>query len=154
MLMHTVQSLLRSSSLLVFGFVLSGAYARAGVVVSGLADIWLAGQPNGSTVVGAFGSDSAPDSSPTLVPVIAGHTLTFSGTGQVSNENGICFSGPDGGCYLDVADFGAGPENGISSYNGPANARIGVSGSGTIGLDFILQSTGNRGKWRLPSIPH
>ena len=52
--------------------------------VSSLTDIWLAGQPNGTTVTGYFGSDSAPVNSPVLVSVTAGNILTFSASGLTS----------------------------------------------------------------------
>jgi hypothetical protein len=89
-------------------------------------DIWLAGQPNGSTLTGFFGTDAAPANSPVLVGVTAGTTLTFSASGSTSVD-GTCFADADGvGCYGDEYSFSPGPANGISTYAGPSNALIGV----------------------------
>jgi hypothetical protein len=100
---------------------------RADITVPGATDIWLAGQANGSSVTGLFGSDKAPAESPVDLLVTAGHTLTFAVSGTTSN-NGVCTetSADAGNCAPDVSAFGAGPANGISGYKGPANALIGV----------------------------
>ncbi len=96
------------------------------VSVPGTASIWLAGQPAGATLTGLFGTDSAPANSPVPVAVISGHVLRFSATGSVSVD-GDCFGQtPDGGCYPDESRFGGGPANGISVFQGPASALIGV----------------------------
>jgi tRNA A-37 threonylcarbamoyl transferase component Bud32 len=96
------------------------------VVVPSATDIWLAGQPDGASVTGTFGTDTAPAESPVMMRVTAGHTLTFSATGSTT-VNGSCWApGPDGGCYPDESIFGAGPANGMSSFAGPACALLGV----------------------------
>jgi len=117
------------------------------VLVPATGDIWLAGQPDGTTATGNFGSDDAPAQSPTLFPasVLPGHSLTFSAAGSTSVDNS-CFAGPDGGCYADESVFGVGPAFGIGTYKGPSNALIGVFldnnlGAGTGGpasLDYTL----------------
>lgn len=96
------------------------------IVVPATTDIWLAGQPDGATLAGDYGTDRAPAQSPVLVGVSAGHILTFAASGRTSVD-GSCFAEtPDGGCYPDESHFGAGPANGISTYNAPASALIGV----------------------------
>jgi PEP-CTERM motif len=112
--------------------------------VDSTTDIWLAGQPAGSTVTGFFGSDVAPDNSPVRLTAAGGSTFRFLATGSTSVD-ASCFDGPDGGgCYPDESSFGVGPANGIGTYKGPADALIGVflsddtpSGSGgPASLDF------------------
>jgi hypothetical protein len=93
--------------------------------VPAVTDIWLAGQPNGTSVTGEFGTDVAPANSPVLVNVTAGSVVSFAASGSTSVD-GSCFAGPDGGCYSDESIFGAGPADGIGSYKGPATALIGV----------------------------
>jgi hypothetical protein len=97
----------------------------ASTTVPAVTDIWLAGQPNGASVSGEFGTDVAPTNSPVLVTVTAGSILTFTASGSTSVD-GNCFAGADGGCYADESVFGAGPADGIGSYKGPATALIGV----------------------------
>jgi hypothetical protein len=110
---------------LLVGLTLSEAQAT-NLTLQATTDIWLAGQPNGSTLTGFFGTDSAPDNSPVLVSVGAGNTLTFSASGSTSVD-ASCFANADGvGCYGDEYSFSPGPANGISTYAGPANALIGV----------------------------
>src|ERR1017187_10144552 len=96
---------------LVTAMVLSNGPARADIVPC-TTDIWLAGQANGSSVTGIFGSDAAPAESPTALAIIGGDTLTFSVTGTTSN-NGVCTetSADAGSCAPDVSIFGAGPAN-------------------------------------------
>ena len=97
------------------------------ITVPGLADIWLAGQPDGASVTGVFGTDTAPANSPVLVAVSGGQVLSFSAAGTMSHDGGGCFAGPDGvGCFADVTPFGNGPANGIGTYTGPADGLIGV----------------------------
>jgi hypothetical protein len=93
--------------------------------VPAVADIWLAGQPNGASVTGEFGTDLAPANSPVLISVTAGSILSFAASGSTSVD-AQCFAGPDGGCYADESVFGAGPADGIGSFKGPATALIGV----------------------------
>ena len=114
------------------------------LTVDSTTDIWLAGQPDMSTVSGFFGTDTAPANSPVLLAAAGGTTFTFHATGSTSVD-ASCFAGPDGdGCYPDETSFGVGPANGIGTYKGPADALIGVflsddTPSGTGGpasLDF------------------
>ncbi|MGD0631087.1 MAG: PEP-CTERM sorting domain-containing protein [Terracidiphilus sp.] len=105
-------------------------------------DIWLAGQPNGVSVTGNFGSDTAPEASPVLVNVTGGEILTFSATGLTSVD-GSCSAGPDGGCYADQSSFSPAPASG--DYNGPADALLGVflnAGAGTIPINGSGVPTG------------
>lgn len=132
---------------LVTAMVLSNGPARADIV-PGTPDIWLAGQANGSSVTGIFGSDTAPAESPTGLAIIGGDTLTFSVTGTTSN-NGVCTetSADAGSCAPDVSIFGAGPANGIGGYKGPANALIGIFLNNTVptgpGAPATLDFTGS-----------
>ena len=114
--------------------------ASNNVVVAGVADIWLAGQPNG-TVLGA---DSAPVNSPVLAStglnMTAGSFLTFSATGATGHDPCCQSTSPDGGGF---STFSSGPFNGIANYNGPLNALVGVfvdsnvpGGVAPAGLDF------------------
>ncbi len=134
-------------------FAVSASAATAIVSVSGLADIWLAGQPNGTVLKGPFpGQDVAPTNSPVLatgVNLVAGTTLTFSATG--TTDYGGCTSpSPDGGgaCgNLNFVGSNAGPFFGISTFNGPINALVGVflnastpGGTAPTGLDFSTPS--------------
>jgi hypothetical protein len=100
------------------------------VTVPGTADVWLAGQPDGSMITCSCypntTADTAPAESPVEVPVVGGTTLTFSATGSTSNAPGICVaSSPDGGCIGPLSTTG-GPDNGLSSLAVPLNALIGV----------------------------
>jgi hypothetical protein len=96
------------------------------VVVPGTADIWLAGQPDGSMLPYVDGSaDTAPASSPVDVPVVGGSTLTFLASGGTSYTGGLCVgSSPDGGCTVLLSSLG--PANGLSSLAAPMNALLGV----------------------------
>lgn len=101
--------------------------ASVSVTVPGIADIWLAGQPNGTVLNGGFpGSDVAPTNSPVLASaglnLAAGSVLTVSATGG-TDYNGCASTTPDAG------NCGSPPiaaALGISAYNGPVNALIGV----------------------------
>lgn len=121
------------------------AYA-GGVVVPGTSDLWLAGQPPGTT---ALFSDVAPAESPAYAEsVTAGGTVTWSATGQTANGPGWTPEGPNGDTAnvngLSPLDHFNGAENGISDIlNIPIDALIGVflgpgvpSGSGPAALDF------------------
>jgi hypothetical protein len=92
--------------------------------VSSLTDIWLASQPDSTTVSGYFGSDTAPANSPVFVSVTGGATLTFSASGSTSVD-GSNFGGPDGAAaYPDESGFSPAPAS--NTYKGPADALIGV----------------------------
>jgi RHS repeat-associated protein len=107
--------------------------------VPGIADLWLAGQPNGTVL----GGDSAPTNSPVLAwalpNLVPGAYLTFAATG-VTDYGGCQGNSPDGdGCGI----WTFGPSLGISQFMGPANALIGVfvnasslNGPAPAGLDF------------------
>ena len=119
--------------------------ASNSVVVSGLADIWLAGQPAGTILNGGFpSSDVAPTNSPVPASaglnLTAGSYLTVSATGS-TDYNGCASPTPDGGGPCGV--FTAPGALSISAYKGPANALVGVfldanvpSGVAPAGLDF------------------
>ena len=90
------------------------------VVVPGIADIYLAGQPSGSTL----GGDAAPVNSPVLVSglsLVAGNSLTFSVTGFTGGAG--CNSTTPDGC---AGSFSTGTANGLSMFTGPPQALIGV----------------------------
>ncbi len=97
--------------------------AAATTTVGSTTDIFLASQPNGATISGFFGSDTAPGNSPVKFAVTAGGVLTFLASGSTSVD-GFCFAGPDGGCYGDESGFSPSPASG--TYKGPSNALIGV----------------------------
>jgi hypothetical protein len=118
------------SAAVVAGTLLCAAPALANsgsVTVQSTTDIWLAGQPDGSSLSGRFGTDTAPANSPLLLSgVTGGATFTFSASGS-SSVDGSNFGGPDGApAYPDESGFGVGPANGIGTYKGPASALIGV----------------------------
>jgi hypothetical protein len=132
-------------ALIALAIAMGSLAAHAGpinVTVQGTSDIWLAGQPNGVSVTGNFGSDTAPAASPVLVSVTGGEILTFSATGLTSVDGG-CFAGPDGGCYPDQSGFSPAPASG--DYNGPADALLGVflnAGAGPIAINGSGVPTG------------
>ncbi|HKG23513.1 MAG TPA: HYR domain-containing protein [Blastocatellia bacterium] len=96
------------------------------VVVPGTSDIYLAGQPAGTT---ADRTDVAPAQSPVLAngSITAGATLSFTSiTGTVTHgpNDGCCSTtGPEGG-FITGHDIGA--QNGISNVIAPVNSLIGV----------------------------
>lgn len=106
------------------------------VTVSGKADPWLAGMPDGSTASGipfiAPAPDVAPANSPALVvglPLTGGMVLTFDVTGKVGYGPGFFRqSGPDGMLYLGLfhTTHLAGAENGIANTTTRLNALMGV----------------------------
>ncbi len=112
----------------------------ARVSVPATTDIWLAGQPNGTSLAYPPGQDVAPTNSPVEVPVVAGSILEFSATGSTTHE-GFCYGpSPDGGC---IPTLTQGPADGISSILVITDALIGVftdsstpSGSAPAGQDF------------------
>src|SRR5688500_154273 len=102
--------------------------ATSNVAVPGIADIWLAGQPAGTVLNGGFpGSDVAPLNSPVLasagLALTAGGTLTITASGS-TDFNGCPSPSPDGGGACGGGTFAA--ALGVSGYNGPINALIGV----------------------------
>lgn len=102
--------------------------ATSGVTVGGIADIWLAGQPPGTLLNGGFpGNDVAPLNSPVLASgglnLAPGTSLTFTASG-FTDYNGCAGPGPDGGGACGGAPIPA--VLGISGYNGPINALVGV----------------------------
>src|SRR5438105_2403885 len=115
------------------------------VTVPGTADVWLAGQANGTILVGGFASnDVAPANSPVLAStglnMTAGNSLTFSATGT-TNFGGCASPSPDGGGAC--GNFTSNAFFGISTYAGPINAVVGVflnastpGGAAPAGLDF------------------
>lgn len=109
---------------------LSATGLKAGeFVVSATTDIWLAGQPNGSSVTGSFGTDTAPANSPVDVSGIgAGDVLNFSISAYTPvSVDGSCYdSHADGACYADEFGDSPGPVNGISLAHLPAGALVGV----------------------------
>lgn len=120
----------------------------ATVTVSGTADPWLAGMPNGST---ASGSDTAPAQSPALlsgVTLISGNSLIFTVSGFVGYSPGRS-SPPDGGGLIGPHLDGA--QNGISALTAPHESLIGVfldssqpNGSAApAGLDFTSLASRN-----------
>ena len=95
-------------------------FAGVIVTVSGQANPYLAGMPNGST---AQYGDRAPQQSPAAVSglvLVQGLPVYFSATGSVS-YNGSVFNGPDGGFV-----FSRGAENGFAGYTLTANSLLGV----------------------------
>jgi len=125
-------------------FTASATAATNNLTVPGIADVWLAGQANGTILQGIFpGTDVAPSNSPVLAStglnMTAGSYLTFSATGT-TNYNGCLGTSPDGtGC----GNLSTGSYFGLSTYSGPADALIGVfigagtpGGTAPAGLDF------------------
>jgi hypothetical protein len=126
-------------------FATSALAGTNNLTVPGMADLWLAGQPNGTILTGGFGSDTAPAQSAVLASLglnmTAGSYLTILASGG-ANYNGCGDTTPDAGaCGL----FAPGPAFGLSAFNGPPNALIGVFINGGVpspsntppaGLDF------------------
>lgn len=102
------------------GVSAADAQTISGIVVPGSANPFLAGMPDGATASG----DTAPAQSPTQINglgVSLGGYLTFAVTGSVSFTPDPSGNPPDGGF-----DVSKGAENGISGYNAPANALVGI----------------------------
>lgn len=108
---------------------LAAPLQAATIVVGGTTDIFLASQPDGTSITGFFGSDTAPANSPVALGVAGGATVTFSASGSASVD-ASCFAGPDGGCYDDESSFSPAPASG--TYKGPATALIGVFLDGAV----------------------
>jgi hypothetical protein len=126
-------------------FGVSATAASNNVTVPGTADVWLAGQANGTILQGIYAlNDVAPANSPVLAStglnMTAGTSLTFSATGS-TNYNGCQGPTPDGGGVC--GNFSTLAYFGISTYNGPINALLGVfinsstpGGTAPAGLNF------------------
>jgi hypothetical protein len=126
-------------------FAFSAGAASVTVTVPGTADLWLAGQPSGGSVTGTFGTDTVLAEAAVLAStglnLTAGSYLTVTASGG-TNYNGCADTTPDAGaCGL----FSTGPAFGLSTFNGPPNALIGVfingnvpsnSNTSPVGLDF------------------
>jgi hypothetical protein len=130
-------------------FAVSASAATNNITVPGTADVWLAGQANGTILQGIFALfDQAPGNSPVLAStglnLTAGSTLTFSATGSTNYA-------PLPGCPSPTPDGAGGCGNasalsyfGISTYSGPINALIGVfingstpGGTAPAGVNFL-----------------
>lgn len=126
-------------------FAVSATAASNTLTVPGTADIWLAGQPNGTILQGVFALfDSAPANSPVLAStglnLTAGTSVTFAATGGTSFLNCLGPT-PDGGGVCGTVS--ALSYFGISTYAGPINALIGVfvngntpGGTAPVGVNF------------------
>jgi hypothetical protein len=139
----------RAATLVPLAMALCSFAAHAGsIVVPATTDIWLAGQPNGASVTGYFGTNTAPANSPIPIGVNGGDVLTFSNV--VDSSGGVSVDGsnfdttPDAGVfYPDEYAFSPGSFNGISLAHLPADALVGVfvaaggpSGTAPAALDF------------------
>jgi RHS repeat-associated protein len=116
------------------------------VVVSGKANPYLAGMPDGST---AFGG-TAPAASPPSVAVAAGQVLRFSATGHTIADGFFSSRSPDGLVYISTGLVTQSALNGISQFSGPHyGSLLGVflddnspaGQSPPVALDF--RATGN-----------
>jgi hypothetical protein len=123
---------------LLAGVVLSATLGAVGaanagsatVTVLGTSNPFLAGQPTGTT---CCSGDSAPNESPVLVPgaLVAGSTLTFSGTGGFLNQPGTPSDSLDGdhsgqsltSPFTMTADYGTGI---AGAENVNVNGLVGV----------------------------
>jgi hypothetical protein len=134
--MVSVLRVVRAMSAACAACLFAGAAGAATTTVSvpGVADIWLAGQPAGTVLNGGFpGSDVAPTNSPVLgsggLTLTPGTALTFVVSG-FSDYNGCASPTPDGGGPCGAAAQPA--ALGISGYNGPVNALVGVFLDGSV----------------------
>lgn len=98
------------------------------ITVAGTSNLWLAGALPGTTA--SAGQDTLANAAPFQVPnliLIPGQTLTFSATGNVSNDpaNPVTV-GPDGGPYLGFSIYKHEKENGIADLTAPINSLVGV----------------------------
>jgi uncharacterized repeat protein (TIGR01451 family) len=98
------------------------------ITIRGEANLWLAGQPDGTP---AEQTDSAPDQSPVLVPLtpIPGKELVFQVSGGTNNGPDPGTTGPDGGPVSSHS-----PENGIGPVTAPLNSLVGVFLGGEPGM--------------------
>ena len=91
------------------------------VVVSGKANPYLAGMPNGTT---AFGG-TAPIASPTSVAVAEGQVLRFSATGHTFADGGVYRSrSADGSIHLSSGLVTQSALHGISQYSAPLHGSL------------------------------
>ena len=135
-------------------FAVSATAASNALTVPGTADVWLAGQPNGTVLQGVFALfDVAPANSPVLAStglnLTAGSSLTFSATGG-TNYNGCASATPEGGGVC--GNFAALSYFGISTYTGPINALVGVfinapGGTAPAGLNFTAAGATSQGTY-------
>lgn len=106
--------------LFVLGLLVLPIDSSAASVVSGTANIWLSGMPNGTT---ENCCDSAPGQSPVLVPIawFPGLALEFLATGLSSNGPCCVPVGPDGyGSLVRAGNYG------MSGISAPISALVGV----------------------------
>jgi hypothetical protein len=114
----------------------AAANAQA-VTVSGKANPWLAGLPDGSTAgqspFDPQSIDVAPDHSPAVLSVTPGTKLMWTATGETGHPGDN--AGPDGALYSwwpqrwlpdGNGSYVNGPENGMSDIWAPFNALLGV----------------------------
>jgi hypothetical protein len=104
--------------------------ASVSVAVPGVADIWLAGQPSGTVLQGAYANpDVAPANSPVLassgLTLTAGSYVTVTATGG-TDYNGCATTTPDGhgACGTYTTATGALGISGVSVA--PLNSLVGV----------------------------
>ncbi len=91
------------------------------VIVSGKANPYLSGMPNGTT---AFGG-TAPLSSPTSVAIAAGQVLRFSATGHTFADGGVYRSrSADGSVHLTSGLVTQSALHGISQYSRPWRSQL------------------------------
>ncbi len=113
-------------SVLLSSALLASAANAVSITVSGTANPYLAGMPDGST---ASGGDSAPGQSPVEInniPTTGGGSvafLSFEVRGAVSNSGGTLDYGPDGG---EMTAHFAGDTNGLSNIKAPLGSLLGV----------------------------
>lgn len=105
-----------------------GGSEAATVTVPGKSNLWLAGAIAGATA--STGQDNLTNATPFQVPNLVltpGQTMTFSATGNVSNDpENLVTVGPDGGPYLGFTFYKHEKENGIADVVAPVNSLIGV----------------------------
>jgi hypothetical protein len=108
-------------------------------VVLGRADPWLAHATIDN--IGTYEpADTAPFSSPVLVTVTPGSTITWSATGQVGHPGDI--AGPDGASWA-YTSRSIGANNGINDLYAPICSLIGVWYQGGGGTAFYMGANGS-----------
>jgi hypothetical protein len=146
-MLHRVKFCLFSAGVAAL-FAASASAASNTVTVPGTADVWLAGQANGTILQGIYALfDQAPTNSPVLastgLSLTAGNVITFSATGSTNYAPlpGCASPSPDGGGVCGT--YSTGSYFGISTFGGPINAVVGVfinstppSGTAPAGLNF------------------
>ena len=101
--------------------LVSAGFAHAGITVPGIANPYLAGQPDGTT---ANSGDVAPTNSPvqvTTIPINPGDVLSFVVTGSTNNDPGPSGLTPDGCCVFSRAS-----EHGLAGYTTALNSLMAV----------------------------